>query len=56
MERFESAYLAQIRQFVDTILHGGEPMVTGIDAVEAIRVSVAGTISCREHRIVEINH
>jgi predicted dehydrogenase len=52
MERFESAYLAQIQNFVDTLLRGGEPAVSGIDAVEAIRVSHAATQSFHEQRIV----
>jgi scyllo-inositol 2-dehydrogenase (NAD+) len=52
MERFESAYLAQIQNFVDTLLRGGEPAVSGIDAVEAIRVSRAATQSFHEQRIV----
>ena len=54
MERFESAYLAQIQSFVDTVQRGGEPIVSGSDAVEAIRVSIAATLSCREQRIIEI--
>jgi predicted dehydrogenase len=54
MERFEGAYLAQIRSFVDTVVRGGEPLVSGADAVEAIRVSLAATASCLEGRIVEV--
>ena len=56
MERFEGAYLTQIQNFVDTLLRGGEPAVSGSDAVEAIRVSTAATISCREQRVVHIAH
>ena len=54
MERFESAYLAQIQNFVDTLLRGGEPAVSGIDAVEAIRISHAATQSFQEQRVVYI--
>jgi inositol 2-dehydrogenase len=54
MERFENAYLAQIQNFVNTVLSGGEPAVSGIDAVEAIRISYAATQSFHEQRIVEI--
>lgn len=54
MERFEGSYLAQIQSFVDTVLSGGEPAVSGKDAVEAIRVSFAATASCRERRVVEL--
>jgi scyllo-inositol 2-dehydrogenase (NAD+) len=56
MERFEGAYLAQIQNFVDTVLRGAEPVVSGADAVEAIRVSLAATVSCREQRIVNIDN
>ena len=56
MERFESAYLAQIQDFVSKVLHGGEPAVTGADAVAAMRVSLAATRSLHEGRIVEIDN
>ena len=55
MERFEGAYLAQIESFVDAVLNGGEPAVSGSDAVEAIRLSLAATLSCREQRVVELD-
>jgi len=54
MERFEGAYLTQIQNFVDTVLSGGEPAVSGSDAAEAIRVSFAATLSCREQRVVHL--
>jgi scyllo-inositol 2-dehydrogenase (NAD+) len=55
MERFENAYLAQVESFIDAILNGREPAVSGSDAVEAIRLSLAATLSCREHRVVELD-
>jgi inositol 2-dehydrogenase len=54
MQRFESAYLAQIQDFVDKVLHGGEPAVTGADAVAAMRISLAATKSLHENRIVAV--
>jgi len=54
MERFESAYLAQIQDFVDKVQHGGEPAVTGADAVAAMRISLAATRSLHENRIIEV--
>ena len=54
MERFEGAYLTQIQNFVDTALRGGEPAVSGADALEAIRVSFAATVSCKENRVIEV--
>ena len=55
MERFESAYLAQIQDFVNKVQHGGKPAVTGADAVAAMRISLAATRSLHENRIVEID-
>jgi inositol 2-dehydrogenase len=55
MERFESAYLAQIQDFVNKVQHGGQPAVTGADAVAAMRISLAATRSLHENRIVEID-
>ena len=52
MERFEGAYLAQIESFIDAVLTGREPAVSGSDAVEAIRLSLAATRSCREQKVV----
>ncbi|HML15995.1 MAG TPA: inositol 2-dehydrogenase [Bryobacteraceae bacterium] len=54
MERFESAYLAQIQDFVAKVQSGGEPSITGGDAVSALRVSLAATASWRESRPVEV--
>ena len=54
MERFESAYLARIQDFVNKVRHGEEPAVTGADAVAAMRVSLAATRSLHENWIVEI--
>jgi inositol 2-dehydrogenase len=54
MERFESAYLAQIQDFVDNVLHDREPSINGADAVAALRISLAATTSLRENRPVEV--
>ena len=54
MERFESAYLAQIQDFVDNVLHDREPSITGADAVAALRISLAATTSLRQNRPVEV--
>jgi inositol 2-dehydrogenase len=55
MQRFEGAYLAQIQEFVDKVLKGGQPSVTGADAVAAMRISMAATRSQHEKRIVELD-
>lgn len=54
MERFGEAYLVQIQDFIDTAIKGGEPVVSGTDALEAIRISHAATQSLHERRIVEL--
>jgi scyllo-inositol 2-dehydrogenase (NAD+) len=54
MERFESAYLVQIQDFVNNVLHDREPSITGADAVAALRISLAATTSLRENRPVEV--
>jgi len=54
MERFEKAYLAQIHDFVDNVLHDRQPSVTGADGIAAMRVSMAATTSLREGRSVEV--
>jgi inositol 2-dehydrogenase len=55
MERFEDAYLAQIQSFIDAALNGREAAVSGADAIEAIRVSLAATQSYREQRLVQMD-
>jgi len=54
MQRFESAYLAQIQDFVNNVSAGGQPAVTAADAVAALRISLAATISSNEGRPVEV--
>ena len=55
MERFEGAYLAQIQNFVDNVLQGRQPSITGADAVAALRISIAATTSQREKRPVDVS-
>ena len=54
MERFESAYLAQIRDFVDCVLNGRQPSITGGDAIASLRISLAATRSLKEGQPVEV--
>ncbi len=55
MQRFERAYLAQIQDFVENVLEGRPPRVSGADAVAALRISLAATISYREERPVDVS-
>jgi len=54
MERFENAYLAQIRNFVEHVRKGLPPSITGADAVAALRISLAANRSMRESRPVDL--
>ncbi len=54
MERFESAYLAQIQDFVDNVLRARRRSVTGADAVAALRIGIAATTSLHEKRRVDL--
>ena len=55
MERFEGAYLAQIQNFVDNVLQGRQPSITGADAVAALRISIAATASQHEKRPIDVS-
>jgi len=54
IERFESAYLAQIQDFVNNVLENREPPITGADGVAALVVALAATKSFQEQRPVDI--
>ena len=55
MQRFEGAYLTQIQDFVDRVQKGQPPSIGGADAIAAMRISLAATLSCREHRPVRMS-
>jgi scyllo-inositol 2-dehydrogenase (NAD+) len=48
MQRFEGAYLTQIQDFVDRCRKGQPPSITGADAIAAMRISLAATLSCQK--------
>jgi len=54
MERFGDAYLAQIKDFVDNVLHEKEPSITAQDAISALVIGIAATRSYEENIPVEI--
>jgi predicted dehydrogenase len=55
MQRFESAYLAQIQSFVDAVLSGAKPAITAVDSAAALRISLAATASLKEGRPVQVS-
>ncbi|MDY2851177.1 MAG: Gfo/Idh/MocA family oxidoreductase [Candidatus Borkfalkiaceae bacterium] len=52
---FTDAYLAEDRDFVETILEGREPKVNGYDGKMAVLTVNAGNLSIKENKVVEIN-
>lgn len=55
MERFENAYLAQIRDFVHRVSKGEPPSITGSDALAALRISLAATRSLHSGEPVRVS-
>jgi predicted dehydrogenase len=55
MQRFEGAYLTQIQDFVDRVRKAEPPSLTAADAIAAMRISLAATMSCREGRTVRVS-
>jgi predicted dehydrogenase len=53
--RFGDAYLNEMRDFVETIVSGREPRVTGHDGRQAVAVALAAEKSCREARTIKLN-
>jgi scyllo-inositol 2-dehydrogenase (NAD+) len=50
LSTFGEAYLAELRDFVDSILHGRSPRVTGIDGLRALEIAVAAENSHSQSR------
>jgi predicted dehydrogenase len=55
MQRFEDAYLTQIQDFVNKVRTGQPPSLTGRDAIAAMRISLAATLSQHEQRPVQVS-
>lgn len=54
MQRFETAYLTQIQDFVEKVRSGQKPSVTAHDAIAAMRISLAADLSYKEGRPVAV--
>ena len=54
LERFDQAYVDEIRDFVDAIVTGREVSVTGEDGRAALALAYAAEASLREHRPVDL--
>lgn len=53
-ERFGEAYLSQLENFAQNLLHDRPPPVTISDGIEALRISIAATRSCQTGETVEV--
>ncbi|MCZ2845220.1 MAG: inositol 2-dehydrogenase [Candidatus Bathyarchaeota archaeon] len=47
-ERFEDAFINEMKHFVACIINNTSPLVTGVDAKRALEIALAATKSCRE--------
>jgi inositol 2-dehydrogenase len=54
LTRFSDAYVAEVRDFVESILHGRPPRVSGEDGLKALAIAVAAENSHREAKPVKV--
>jgi inositol 2-dehydrogenase len=54
LSRFADAYLAEVRDFVQNILHDRKPRVTGEDGLKALAIAVAAEESHKQSKPVEV--
>jgi scyllo-inositol 2-dehydrogenase (NAD+) len=55
LQRFGPAYLTQIQDFVNNVTSGRPPSVSAGDAIAAMRISLAASLSQREQRAVRVS-
>jgi scyllo-inositol 2-dehydrogenase (NAD+) len=53
-ERFENAYIIQLQDFVQNLIHGRKPPITCDDGIAAQKIALAATKSLHENRVVEV--
>jgi scyllo-inositol 2-dehydrogenase (NAD+) len=53
-ERFEEAYVVQLENFVQNVLHDRPPPITCEDGIAAQRIAIAATQSARSYEVVEV--
>lgn len=54
IERYKDAYIAEIREFIDSILNDREPTVSGRDGLEPVLIGIAAKKSLEEGRPVKV--
>jgi myo-inositol 2-dehydrogenase / D-chiro-inositol 1-dehydrogenase len=52
--RYESAYVTEMKAFIECVCSDGEPAVGGIDALQSLRMGLAATKSLQERRVVKM--
>jgi myo-inositol 2-dehydrogenase / D-chiro-inositol 1-dehydrogenase len=55
LERYTDAYIAEMRDFVDTLIHDRMPSVSGADGRAPVVIGLAATKSAREGRPVKLS-
>jgi myo-inositol 2-dehydrogenase/D-chiro-inositol 1-dehydrogenase len=55
LERYMQAYAAEVTQFIEAIVSGGEVPVTAQDGLEAVRIALAAGQSAKERRPVRLD-
>jgi len=54
LERYKESYVAEMRAFLDAVIHGKPTPVTGEDGLEDLRVGLAAKLSLAERRPVKL--
>ena len=54
MQRFEDAYIAQLQDFIEKLLHDKEPSITCADGIAALEIGLTAKFSYDENRCVEV--
>ena len=55
MERYEQAYAAEIKSFIEALRDGAEPPTTGQDGLMALALAEAANVSAAEGRVVTMD-
>jgi myo-inositol 2-dehydrogenase/D-chiro-inositol 1-dehydrogenase len=55
LERYNNAFIAEERDFLDAIINDTETPVTGVDGIEPVKMALAAALSLKEGRPVKIS-
>ena len=54
IDRFGSAYINELQEFIDCIREGRRPNITIDDGVEATRIAIAATQSYKQNTLIQL--